>query len=96
MNGELSDVQAGFRKDIPKKKKKYIVTRDQIADIHWIIEKARELQKNIYFAWTSILIDSAKALNSDRDGNTRLPDLPLKKPYAGQLEPDMEQQTGSK
>ena len=88
MNGELSDVQAGFRKGRG--------TRDQIANICWIIEKAREFQKNIYFAWTSILIDSAKALNSDRDGNTRLPDLPLKKPYAGQLEPDMEQQTGSK
>ena len=41
MNCELSDVQAGFRKGRG--------TRDQIADIHWIIEKAREFQKNIYF-----------------------------------------------
>ena len=40
MNQELSDVQAGFRKDRR--------TRDQIANIHWIIEKAREFQKNIY------------------------------------------------
>ena len=44
-----SDVQAGFRKDRG--------TRDQIANIHWIIEKAREFQKNIYFCF----IDYAKA-----------------------------------
>ena len=41
MNHELPDVQAGFRKDKG--------TRDQIANIRWIMEKARELQKNIYF-----------------------------------------------
>ena len=41
MNQELSDVQAGFRKSRG--------ARDQIANIHWIIEKAREFQKNIYF-----------------------------------------------
>ena len=41
VNLELSDVQAGFRKGRG--------TRDQIANIHWITEKARELQKNIYF-----------------------------------------------
>ena len=41
MNQELSDVQAGFRKERE--------TRDQIANIQWIIEKAREFQKNIYF-----------------------------------------------
>ena len=40
-NRELPDVQAGFRKGRE--------TRDQIANIHWIIEKAREFQKNIYF-----------------------------------------------
>ena len=40
MNRELPDVQAGFRKGRG--------TRDQIANIHWIIEKAREFQKNIY------------------------------------------------
>ena len=44
MNYELPDVQAGFRKSRG--------TRDQIANIHWIIEKARELQKNIYFCLT--------------------------------------------
>ena len=41
MNHELPDVQAGFRKGRG--------TRDQIANIHWIMEKAREFQKNIYF-----------------------------------------------
>ena len=41
VNCELPDVQAGFRKGRG--------TRDQIASIHWIIEKAREFQKNIYF-----------------------------------------------
>ena len=48
---ELSDVQAGFRKGRG--------TRDQIANIHWIIEKAREFQKNIYVC----LIDYAKAFD---------------------------------
>ena len=48
MNCELLDVQAGLRKGRG--------TKDQIADIHWIIEKAREFQKNIYFCF----IDYAK------------------------------------
>ena len=77
INHELPDIQAGFSKGRG--------TRDQIANIHWIIEKAREFQKNIYFCF----IDYAKPLavwitincgNSERDGNTRLPDLPLEKP----------------
>ena len=51
VNRELPDVQAGFRKGRG--------TRDQIANIHWIIEKARELQKNIYFCF----IDYAKAFD---------------------------------
>ena len=51
MNRELPDVQAGFRKDRG--------TRDQIADIRWIIGKAREFQKNIY----SCFIDYAKAFD---------------------------------
>ena len=51
MNHELPDVQAGFRKGRR--------TRDQILNIHWIIDKAREFQKNIYFC----LIDCAKAFN---------------------------------
>ena len=49
VNHELPDVQAAFRKGRE--------TRDQIANIHWIIEKAREFQKNIYFCF----IDYAKA-----------------------------------
>ena len=75
MNHDLPDVQAGFRKGRG--------TRDQIANIRWIMEKAREFQKNIYFCF----IDYAKACgsqetveNSERDGNTRPPDLPLEKP----------------
>ena len=51
MNQELPDVQAGFRKSRG--------TRDQIANICWIIEKAREFQKNIYFCF----IDYAKAFD---------------------------------
>ena len=51
MNHELPDVQAGFRKGRG--------TRDQIANISWIIEKAREFQKNIYFCF----IDYAKAFD---------------------------------
>ena len=51
MNRELPDVQAGFRKGRG--------TRDQIANIHWFIEKAREFQKNIYFCF----IDYAKAFD---------------------------------
>ena len=51
VNRELSDVQAGFRKGRG--------TRDQIANIHWIIKKAREFQKNIYFCFT----DYAKAFD---------------------------------
>ena len=56
MNHELPDVQAGFRKGRG--------TRDQIDNIHWINEKAREFQKNIYFCFT----DYAKAFDCvDRD-----------------------------
>ena len=55
---ELPDVQAGFRKGRGKKKgRKGRGTRDQIANICWIMEKAREFQKNIYFCFT----DYAKA-----------------------------------
>ena len=73
---ELPDVQAGFRKGRG--------TRDQIVNICWIMEKAREFQKNIYF----FFIDYAKAFdcgsqktveNSERDGNTRPLHLPLEK-----------------
>ena len=76
MNHAFPDVQAGFRKGRG--------TRDPIESIHWIFKKAREFQKNIYFCF----IDYAKAFdcvdhneleNSERDGNTRPPDLPLEK-----------------
>ena len=58
--------------------------RDQIANICWIIEKAREFQKNIYFCFIDYAksfdcVDHNKLKNSERDGNTRLPDLPLEK-----------------
>ena len=77
MNRELPDVQAGFRKGRG--------TRDQTANIHWIIKKERGFQKNIYFC----IIDSAKAFDCVdhnkpwkilRDGNSRPSDLPLEKP----------------
>ena len=76
VNRELPDVQAGFRKGRR--------TRDQIANIHWIIEKAREFQKNIYFCFVDCAkafdcVDHNKLENSERDGNTRPPDLPLEK-----------------
>ena len=51
VKSELPDVQAGFRKGKG--------TKEQIANIHWIIEKAREFQKNIYFCF----IDYAKAFD---------------------------------
>ena len=78
MNHEFPDVQAGFRKGRG--------TRDQIANIHWIIGKAREFQKNIYFCFidyakASDCVDHKKTVeNSERDGNTRPPDLTLEKP----------------
>ena len=97
LNWELPDVQAGFRKGRG--------TRDQISKLHWIIGKAREFQKNIYFCF----IDYAKAFDCvDHKKLWRLlqemgiPDhltCLLRNLYAGQeeqWEPDMEQQTGSK
>ena len=60
-------------------------TRDQITNIRWIIEKAREFQKNIYFYFIDYAkafncVDHNKLENSGGDGNTRPPDLPLEKP----------------
>ena len=96
VNHELPDIQAGFRKGR---------TRDQIANIHWIIEKAREFQKNIYFCF----IEYAKAFDCvDHNKLWKIlkemgiPDhliclweicMQVRKQ---QLELDMEQQTGSK
>ena len=97
MNCELPDVPVGFRKDRG--------TRNQIANIHWIIKKAREFQKNIYF----FFVDYAKAFNcvdhsklwkilQEWEYQTTLPAsweicMQVKKQM---LEPDMEQKTGSK
>ena len=93
VNRELPDVQAGFRKGRG--------TRDQIANIHWIIKNAREFQKNIYFCF----IDYAKAFvwittnwKIRQEYQTTLPAsweicMQVKKQ---QLELDMEQQPGSK
>ena len=77
MNREHPDVQAGFRKSRG--------TRDQIANVYWIIEKAREFQKNIYFCFIDYVkvfdcVDHNTLENSERDGNTRPPDLPPEKP----------------
>ena len=77
VNRELPNVQAGFRKGRG--------TRDQIVNICWIIKKAREFQKNIYFCFIDYAkafdcVDHNKLENSERDGNTRPPDLPLEKP----------------
>ena len=74
VNRELPDVQAGFRG-----------TRNQIANVHWIIKKAREFQKNIYFCFidyakTIDCVDHNKLENSPSDGNSRPPYLPPAKP----------------
>ena len=102
VNSELPDVQAGFRKGRG--------TRDQVANICWIIKKAREFQKNIYFCF----IDYAKAFDCVDHNKlwkilkqTGIPDhltCLLRNLYAGEEaiartghgELDMEQQTGSK
>ena len=97
VNRELPNVQVGFTKDRG--------TRDQIANICWIMEKAREFQKNIYFCFT----DYAKSFDCvDHNKHWKIlkemgiPDhwpasweisMQVKKQ---QLEMDMEQQTGSK
>ena len=97
MNRELPDVQAGFRKGRK--------TRDQIANIRWIMDEAREFQKNISFCF----IDYAKAFDCvDHNKLWKIlkemgiPDhltcllricMQVRKQ---QLEPDVEQQTGSK
>ena len=77
VNCELPDVQAGFRKGRG--------TRDQIANICWIIKKAREFQKHIHFCFTDYAeafdyVDHNKMWKIlKRDGNTRPPDLPLER-----------------
>ena len=81
VNRELPDVQAGFRKGRG--------TRDQIANIHWIMEKAREFQKNIYFCCIDyvpkpwLCASQQTVENSERDGNTRPPYLHPEKSVCG-------------
>ena len=97
VNRELSDVQTGFRKGRG--------TKDQISNIHWIIEKVREFQKNIYFCF----IDYTKAFDCVDHNKLwkilKVMGIPdhltclLRNLYTGQeatLELDMEQWTGSK
>ena len=92
MKRKLSDVQAGFRKGRG--------TRDQIANIEWIIEKATEFQKNIYFCFIDyVKLDHNKLWKILQEMG--IPDhltCLLQNLYAGQekAELDMEQQTGSK
>ena len=81
VNRELPDIQAGFRKGRG--------TRDQIANIRWIIEKAREFQKTIYFCFIDYAkafdcLDHNKLENSSRDGNTRPRDCLFRNLCAGQ------------
>ena len=76
VNCELPDVQAGFKKGRR--------TRDQIANIRWIMQKVRKFQKNIYFCFIDYTkafdcVDHNKLENSERDGNTRPPELSLEK-----------------
>ena len=95
MNCDIPDVQAGFRKGRE--------TRDQIANICWIIEKAREFQKNIYFCF----IDYAKAFDYVDHSKPFFKRWEYKTTWPAswetymqvrkqQLELDVEQQTGSK
>ena len=76
MSHELPDIQVGFRKGRG--------TRDQIANISWIIEKAREFQKNIYFCFIEYIktfecVDHNRLENSSRVGTNRPLDLPPEK-----------------
>ena len=76
MNHKIPDVQASFKKGRG--------TRDQIANICWNIEKAREFQKNIYFCFIDYAkdfdcVNHHKLWKILRDGNTRPPDLSLEK-----------------
>ena len=97
VNWEHPDVQAGFRKGSG--------TRGQIADIHWVIQKAREFQKNIYFCFISfakvfdcVFHNKLWKILKEMGIPDHLTYL-LRNLYAGQgtqLEPDMEQWTGSK
>ena len=96
VNHELTDVQAGFRKSRG--------TRDQIANIHWIMEKAKEFQKNTYFCFIDYAkafdcVDHKKLENSERWGYQTIwpaSSETYMQVRKQQLGLDMEQQTGSK
>ena len=95
VNREFPDVQAGFRKGRG--------ARDQIANICWITEKAREFQKNIYFCFTDYAkafdsVDHSKLWKKRWEYQTTLsaPWETCMQVKKQQLEPDMEQWTGSK
>ena len=96
VNHELPDIQAGFRKGRG--------TRDQVANIHWIIEKAREFQKNIYFCFIDyaksfvwITINCGKYWKRWEYQTTWRASWEIcMQVRKQQLELDMEQQTGSK
>ena len=103
VNCEFPDSQAGFRKDRG--------TRDQIANIHWIIEKAREFQKNIYFCFIDYIkvFDYAKVFDCvDHNKLWEIQEMEYQTTFLPasweicmqvkkqQLEQDMEQRTGSK
>ena len=82
MNRELPDVQAGFRVGRG--------TRNQIGNIHWIMKKARQFQKNNYFCFIDYAkvfdcVDYNKLESSSRDGNTRPPYLSPEKPICGSI-----------
>ena len=91
VNCELPDIQAGFRKGRR--------TREDIASIHWIIKKARQFHKNIYFCFINYtkafdFVVHNKLWKILKDGNTRQPDLPPEKSVCrsrSKLELDMEQ-----
>ena len=77
VNLELPDIQAGFRKGRG--------TRDQIANIHWVLDKMRKFQKNSYFCFINYVkafdcMDHKKLENSSKDGNTRPPYLSPERP----------------
>ena len=93
MNRELPDVQAGFRKGR--------WTRDQIANIHWIIEKAREYQKNIYFfidhanAFDCVNHNKLRKVLQEMEHQTTLP-ASCMQDRKQEVQPNMEQRAGSK
>ena len=97
MNRELPDAQAGYRKGRG--------TRDQIANICWIMKKSKRVPEKhlllLYWLRQSLWLCGSQQIveNSERDGNTRPPDLPPEKAMQvrkQQLELDTEQQTASK